>query len=90
MTKIIKKWNDKEFPIREVTDKNGQTLKVADFELWAAIEDAVNYKSEEKHDEATALDNEIFFYCDSSFIASDPTDEEIINYLKENAADFES
>ena len=36
---------------------------------------------EKDNKEAVAIDNSIFFFCDSGFIESDPTDEEIIEYL---------
>lgn len=77
----------KEFPIRTIevnpTDRAFEGLtevSVADYELWAEIEDEV----ENEVREMEAIDETIFYYCDSGFIASDPTDEEIVEYLKEN------
>lgn len=53
---------------------------VADYELWAAIEDDYNAGVKE----AVEIDNGIYYYCDSGFIASEPTDDEIIEYLKQH------
>ena len=59
-------------------------IKVADYELWAAIEDDYENESSARHSEAVGIDNDIYFYCDSGFIASDPTDEQIIEELIPN------
>ena len=53
-------------------------VTLADYELWAAMED--DYDNDVS--EAVELDNEIFYYCDSGFIASNPTEEEVIEYMK--------
>lgn len=54
------------------------TLKIADFELWEAIS---NENDEPKGLEEEEIDNEIFYYCDSGFIASHPTLEEVKAYF---------
>ena len=54
------------------------TLKIADFELWEAIS---NENDEPKGLEEEDIDNEIFYYCDSGFIASHPTLEEVKAYF---------
>ena len=80
MEKYFEEWNGKKFPVREVMlpqALGGFVAKVADFELWNAIEDA--YYDGDKT--ANSIDNDIFYYCDSGFIASDPTDDEIILYI---------
>lgn len=80
MEKYFKVWNGKEFPVRVVMlpqELGGYKANVADFELWNAIEDA--YYDGDKT--ANNIDDYIYYYCDSGFIASDPTDEEIIEYL---------
>jgi len=56
-----------------------QNAYIADYELWNAIKDDCDAGAKE----ATEIDSGIYFYCDSGFIASEPTDKEIINYLKE-------
>ena len=50
---------------------------IADYELWAAIED--DYEDGDK--EAVWIDNNVYFYCDSGFIASNPTESEVIEYM---------
>lgn len=53
-------------------------VTIADVELWSAIE-----KDYEKNiREALDIDNEIFYYCDSGFIASKPTEGEVVHYFK--------
>lgn len=87
MEKYFEEVNGKKFPVRVVPVPEewgcGSPLHIADYELWCAIEWALKYNSdEEKKNELNALDNEIYYYCDSMFIASDPTDEQIVKYLK--------
>ena len=51
---------------------------IADNELWSAIE-----KDYEDHNSmAIEIDNLIFYYCDNGFVASEPTEEEVIKYFK--------
>lgn len=80
MEKYFEEWNGKKFPVREVMfevcDNMETSIKVADSDLWREIE--AYYLLD---DDARAIDNSIFYYCDSGFIASDPTDEEIVEYL---------
>ena len=85
--KYYEEWYGKKYPVRDVpvdeTEVGFSPLKVADYDLWAAIEYAYYHEDAELHSEAVDLDNEIYYYCDSGFIAGDPSDEEIRNYLKE-------
>ncbi len=53
---------------------------VADHALWDAVECAIKAGDYD----ACKIDNEIFFYLDSEFINADPTDEQILEYLREN------
>ena len=79
MNKYFEEWNEKKFPVRKVElpeELGGFSANVADYELWRAIE--AYYLLD---DDARAIANSIYYYCDSGFIASDPTDEEIIDYL---------
>lgn len=85
MNKYFEKWNGKKFPVRVVSvdaEYFGYSpIKVADYELWSAIQ----YHVEQLRDlEAGRIDNDIYFYCKSRFIESDPTDEEIVDYLIKN------
>ena len=50
---------------------------IADNELWSAIEK--DY--EDNNPMATEIDNSIFYYCDNGFVASEPTEEEVIKYF---------
>lgn len=83
--KYFEEWYGKKYPVRVVpvdeTVVGFSPIKVADHELWAAIEYAYDHEDCDLHEEAVALDNEIYYYCKSGFIASDPSDEKIIEYL---------
>lgn len=59
-----------------------ENVQVADIELWSAIKD--DYENGVY--EAKEIDDAIYFYCDSGFIASEPTDDEIVAKLKESLA----
>ena len=85
MNKYYEEWDGKKFPVREVMfevcDGMETIVKVADVDLLDAIEYAYVSKEHPLHAEAVDLGNVIYFYCDYGFIASDPTDEEIVDYL---------
>lgn len=84
MEKYYEEWKGNKFPVREVMfpvfdDLNGKVkVCVADYELYVALEDDINARDVD----ARMIDQDIYFYCDSGFIASDPSDEEIIRYLQ--------
>ena len=83
MEKYFEEWNGKKFPVRKIQlpeELGGYEANVADVDLWNAIEEDFNNGDSEAH----AIDNDLFYYCDSGFIASDPTDEEIIGHLIKN------
>ena len=84
MNKYYEEWNGKKFPVREVMfevcDGMETMVKVADIDLLCAIEEDFDNGDLEAH----AIDNEIYFYCEYGFIASDPTSEEIVEYLIKN------
>ena len=75
-----------EYPVRMVYLMNvefyGQCecVYVASTDLWKAIED--DYDAGVR--DAIELDNSIFFYCSPEFFNGEPTDNEIIEYIKEN------
>ena len=80
MTESIK-YNGKEFPTRLVmypTLLGLAPVRVADYELWEEIADACEMGDEE----AEEIDDSIIFYFDNGFIASEPTNEEIIKKLE--------
>lgn len=79
MEKYFEEWDGKKFPVREVElpeELGGFVANVAGYELWRSIE--AYYLLD---DDARSIDNSIYYYCDSGFIESDPTDEEIVDYL---------
>lgn len=84
MQKLYYKWGGKMYVARTVYFPVQEEMEtwviVADYDLWEAI--SKDYDTEDP--DAIALDGEIFFYCEGGFIASDPTDDEIINYLLEH------
>ena len=57
--------------------ESNELVTIADYELWAAIED--DYEDGDK--EAVWIDNNVYFYCDSGFIASNATESEVIEYM---------
>ena len=79
-------YNGKEYVTRWVhlmnVEYHGQAenVRVADYELWVAIEDDYN----DNVPEAVEIDNGIYYYCDSGFLAGEPTDDEIREYLRES------
>ena len=54
------------------------TYLIADIELWFALEE--DYENADTI--AIGIDNLIFYYCDSGFVASEPTEEEVIKYFE--------
>ena len=67
-----------EISLSKVSDiESDEIVTIADCELWVAIE--VDYYNGDK--EAVWLDDKIYFYCDSGFIASNPTESEVIEYM---------
>lgn len=83
MKKYFEEWNGKKFPVREVMlpeEFGGFVANVTTSELWDAIENAYN----DGNKTANNIDDSIYFYCKRGFIESDPTDEEIVEYLIKN------
>ena len=81
----IYEYNGKEFPVRSVylmsvlRKEQAEWAKFADYELSEAIRKDLD----DDVREAIDIDNEIYHYFDSGFIASNPTDDEIIKRLKQ-------
>ena len=88
MEKYYEEWDGKKFPVREVMFEvcygMETVVKVADISLWDAIENAYDVEYHPNHKEAVGIDDDIYYYCEYGFIASDPTDEEIVEYLIKN------
>ena len=84
MEKYYEKWKEQLFPVRTVTlpedffEMAGVKVNVADVDLFHSYE--LEYENGDMH--ASAIDESIYFFCDSGFIESDPSDEEIIRYLQ--------
>ena len=57
-----------------------RNVDVADVALWNELE----LRMEQGDKYAMGLDETIFFYPDSEFIRRDPTDEELLDYLREH------
>ena len=82
-----------EYPVIEIArnlidsewkDANSSfTYILADIELWFALEE--DYENADSM--AVDIDNSIFYYCDNGFVASEPTEEEVIKYC-ENVLDY--
>ena len=75
MEKITINFGGNEYEARVISlppQLGGFRAVVADVELWFAIE------------EATEIDNEIYYYLDSGVLSDNMTDEEIIKYLEKN------
>ena len=53
-------------------------VTIADWDLWNAIQE--DYEKGVR--EAIDIDNDIFYYCDSGFIATGPTEGEVVHYFK--------
>lgn len=90
--KEIVKINGKEFEIRTLSltewrEKIGDSvfpeeeIRVADIALWDELENEIYVKNNQ---ECVELDNSIIFYCENGYLATNPTDEELVNYLIEN------
>lgn len=88
MEKYFEEWDGKKFPVREVMFEVcygfKAVVKVASIRLLDAIVYDCEHEECDLHLDAIALNNEIYFYCDYGFIESDPTDEEIVEYLIKN------
>ena len=89
MERNIITYKDVKYPIIEIarnlidsewknTDSS-LSYMIADKELWFAIEK--DY--EDNNSMAIEIDNLIFYYCDNGFVASEPTEEEVIKYFEE-------
>ena len=63
---------------KEVTDEDVM-FTICDIELWW---DVLEKPCMEGDKEANDIDNQIYYYCDSGFCASNPTEEEVIAYFK--------
>ena len=61
-----------------------RSVDVADVALW----DVLERRMEQGDKYATRLDEKIFFYPDSAFIRRDPTDEELLDYMRESLFDM--
>jgi hypothetical protein len=88
MELFYKTINGKEFPIREIyigdlfnIGIDYGVVRVADYDMFAEYKDMYN----DGDDEICALDNSIFFFCDSGYLQTNPTDEDLRDYLKIHA-----
>lgn len=83
-------YNGVEYPMMEVSSQiiapdefdgaENLMLTLVDYELWLAMS---NEDDEPKGEVETDIDNTIYYYCDSGFIASNPSIEELKEYFSE-------
>lgn len=67
-----------EIELSKISDiDSNEVVIIADYELFSDIEE--DYEKGVR--DAIDVDNMIYFYCDSGFIASNPTEKEIIDYM---------
>jgi hypothetical protein len=71
-------YKGEKYPTREIElepyIENSGVVRIADVELWNAIKEDCESGLQDAED----MDNEIYYYTDSGFLASIPTDTEII------------
>ena len=87
MEKITINFGGNEYEARVISlppQLGGFRAVVADVELWFAIEEATYDEEEPNYEEATEIDNEIYYYLDSGVLSDNMTDEEIIKYLEKH------
>ena len=86
---FFEEWQGKKFPAREIDKvpdyEDLGTVEVAEYGLWEAIEADYEDENSENHTDAVAIDNEIFFYVEPGYLAGNPSDKELREYLKKNA-----
>lgn len=63
---------------KDVEDKN-IIYTITDIEFWW---DALEIPCMDGDKEANEIDEKIYYYCDSGFCASMPTEQEVIDYFK--------
>lgn len=88
MTKEFVTYKGVQYPMRQVwlDDIYNEGYLMGD--VWVAPVDLYDAYKEDFYNnvkDIVSLDESIFFFCESGFLESDPTDEEIVNYLIENA-----
>ena len=57
----------------------GEMYTICDIEFWW---DVLEHPCMNGDREANEVDGEIFYYCDCGFCASDPTEEQVIEYFR--------
>ena len=63
---------------KDVTDKN-LAYTICDIEFWWDVLERPCMNGDK---EANEIDNMIYYYCDSGFCDSEPTEEQVIEYFK--------
>ena len=94
MKKSYIKFLNKNYPVYEINladvydDQEGDCFTlVAQQDLWEALDVYMLFDDNDdeiKEPIVEAIDNKIFFYCNDDFFNSNPTYEELIEYLKES------
>lgn len=86
MKTIEMNYNGYRFPIIEIEGKKidkectDDTImyNICDINVWW---DCLEYPCMNGEEEANAIDNMIYYYCDSGFVDNEPTEKEIIEYF---------
>jgi len=93
MEKYYEEWEGKQYLVRtvQITDEIADELaavensiNVATYDLFLAMEKAFYDEHNPKHEEAEELDNDIFYYVSPGYLETDPTDEELIWCIRHN------
>ena len=78
MEKYYQEWNGVKYPVRIVKlSKEIGVCDIADIALWDAMKSAYEDEQDANHKKAVVIDEKMFYYVESDFMASDPSDEEL-------------
>jgi hypothetical protein len=74
-----------EYPVIRIEGKKidfecetDEMYTICDIDLWDILERPCMSGDEE----ANYVDSQIFYYCESGFVANEPTEQEVIDYFK--------
>jgi len=86
MTRDWIKFRGYEYPVIRIEGNKidfecpiGVEYTICDIEFWW---DVLERPCMEGDKEANEIDSQIFYYCDSGFVASEPTEQQVLDYFK--------
>lgn len=86
MTRDWIEFNGYEYPIIRIEGKKidfecttDVEYTICDIDFWW---DALERPCMNGDKEANEIDSQIFYYCDSGFVASEPTEQQVLDYFK--------